>query len=181
MEFVPTHIPGAFEVRHDVFSDERGRFRRQYCEREFAAAGLTTHWVQVNQSVTLGAGSIRGMHFQNPPAAEAKFVGCTLGQAYDVAVDLRRGSPTFLKWVAVEIDESRSFYIPEGCAHGFQALSDEVHLTYLHSADYAPEAEDGIRFDDPAISIRWPLAPGTISDRDRSFALIDQHFEGVTL
>jgi dTDP-4-dehydrorhamnose 3,5-epimerase len=96
MEFVPTHIPGAFEVRHDVFSDERGRFRRQYCEREFAATGLTTHWVQVNQSVTLGAGSIRGMHFQNPPAAEAKFVGCTLGQAYDVAVDLRRGSPTFL-------------------------------------------------------------------------------------
>lgn len=180
MQFVPTHIPGAFEVRHDGLSDERGRFRRQYCEREFAAAGLNTRWVQVNQSVTLGAGSIRGMHFQNPPAAEAKFVGCTLGRAYDVAVDLRRGSPTFLKWVAVEIDESRSFYIPEGCAHGFQALTDEVHLIYLHSADYAPEAEDGIRFDDPAISIGWPLALGTISDRDRSFALIDQHFEGVT-
>ena len=181
MEFVATAIAGAFEVRHDVRSDERGRFRRQYCEREFAAAGFNTRWVQVNQSVTLGAGSIRGMHFQNPPSAEAKLVGCTFGRAYDVAVDLRRGSPTFLKWVVVEIDEARSFYIPEGCAHGFQALTGEVHLTYLHSAGYAPEAEGGIRFDDRAVGIGWPLPPGTISDRDRSFALIDQHFEGVTL
>jgi dTDP-4-dehydrorhamnose 3,5-epimerase len=179
MEFVPTSIAGAFEIRHAVRSDERGRFHRQYCEREFAAAGLNTRWVQVNQSVTLGAGSIRGMHFQRPPAAEAKLVSCTYGRAFDVAVDLRRDSDGFLKWTAVEIDESRSFYIPEGCAHGFQALSDEVHLVYMHGAFYAPEAEGGLRFDDPAIGIVWPLPIGTISDRDRSFAPIDSDFEGL--
>ncbi len=181
MEFVATDIPGAFEVIHDVRSDARGRFTRQYCEQEFAAAGLNTHWVQVNQSVTLGSGSVRGLHFQRPPHAEAKLVGCTLGRAFDVAVDLRRGSPTFLRWAAVEIDEGRSFYIPAGCAHGFQALSDEVHLTYLHSASYAPEAEDGVRFDDPALGIGWPRPIGTVSDRDRSFAPIDAAFEGLSV
>jgi dTDP-4-dehydrorhamnose 3,5-epimerase len=181
MEFLPTPIAGAFAVRHDVRSDQRGRFKRQYCEREFAAAGLDTHWVQVNHSVTLGAGSVRGMHFQRPPAAEAKLVSCPVGRAFDVLVDLRRGSPTFLGWTAVEIDETVSFHIPDGCAHGFQALSDEVHLIYQHSACYDPEAEAGVRFDDPAIGIAWPLPVGTVSDRDRSFPLIDDGFEGIVL
>jgi dTDP-4-dehydrorhamnose 3,5-epimerase len=181
MEFVAIAISGAFEVRHEARSDARGRFKRQYCEQEFAAAGLNTHWVQVNHSVTLGLGSVRGMHFQHPPHAEAKLVGCTLGRAFDVAVDLRRGSPSFLRWAAVEIGEGRSFYIPEGCAHGFQALSPEVHLAYMHSAPYAPEAEGGVRFDDPALGIAWPLPIGTVSDRDRSFALIDANFEGLSI
>ena len=179
MEFVPTSIAGAFEVRHDVRSDGRGRFKRQYCEREFAAAGLETRWVQVNHSVTLGQGAVRGLHFQRPPHAETKLVSCTYGRAFDVAVDLRRGSPTFLQWAAVEIGEATSFYIPEGCAHGFQALSDEVHLIYLHNALYAPEVEGGLRFDDPALGIAWPLPLGTVSDRDRSFALLDNGFEGL--
>lgn len=181
MEFIPTAIPGAFEIRHAVRFDDRGRFRRQYCEREFEAAGLITRWVQVNHSVTLGRGSIRGLHFQRPPAAEAKLVSCPVGHAFDVALDLRSGSPTFLKWAAVELDETTSFYIPEGCAHGFQALAEEVHLIYQHSAAYSPEAEGGVRFDDPAIGIEWPLPPGTISDRDRSFAPIDESFEGIVL
>lgn len=181
MIIVATTIAGAFEVRHDVRSDERGRFKRQYCEREFADAGLNTRWVQVNHSVTLGQGSIRGMHFQRPPAAEAKLVSCPVGRVFDVAVDLRRGSDTFLQWAAVEIDEATSFYIPEGCAHGFQTLTDEVHLIYLHSAFYAPEAEGGVRVDDPAIAIDWPQPLGTISERDRSFALIDSQFEGIAL
>jgi dTDP-4-dehydrorhamnose 3,5-epimerase len=181
MEFVAIAISGAFEVRHEMRSDARGRFKRQYCEQEFAAAGLNTHWVQVNHSVTLGLGSVRGMHFQHPPHAEAKLVGCTLGRAFDVAVDLRRGSPSFLRWAAVEIGEGRSFYIPEGCAHGFQALSPEVHLAYMHSAPYAPEAEGGVGFDDPALGIAWPLPIGTVSDRDRSFALIDANFEGLSI
>ena len=179
MEFVPTAISGAFEVRHDRHSDERGRFKRQYCEREFAAVGLNTHWVQVNHSVTLGAGTVRGMHFQQPPAAEAKLVSCPLGRAFDVAVDLRQGSATFLKWAAIEVDDGASFYIPEGCAHGFQALTDEVHLIYMHSAFYVPEAEGGLRFDDPAIGIDWPLPAGRISARDSSFALIGQDFQGM--
>jgi dTDP-4-dehydrorhamnose 3,5-epimerase len=181
MEFLPIAIDGAFAVRHDVRSDSRGRFRRQYCEREFADAGLNTRWVQVNHSVTLGAGSVRGMHFQRPPAAETKLVSCPFGRAFDVAVDLRQGSPTFLKWAAVEIDEATSFYIPESCAHGFQALTDEVHLIYQHSAYYAAEAEGGVRFDDPAIGIAWPLPIGTVSDRDRSLALIGAGFEGIVL
>jgi dTDP-4-dehydrorhamnose 3,5-epimerase len=181
MRFVPTSIAGAFDVRHDVRSDPRGRFKRQYCEAEFAAAGLNTRWVQVNHSVTLGRGSVRGMHFQRPPKAEAKLVSCTYGRAFDVAVDLRRGSETFLKWAAVEIDEATSFYLPEGCAHGFQALTDEVHLIYQHSAAYAPVAEGGVRHDDPALAIAWPLPIGTVSDRDRAFPSIGVGFEGVTL
>ena len=181
MRFVPLPIAGAFEVRHDLRSDPRGRFKRQYCEQEFAVAGLETRWVQVNHSVTLGKGSLRGMHFQRQPAAEAKLVSCPVGRAYDVAVDLRTGSPTFLKWAAVEIDEATSIYIPKGCAHGFQALSDEIHLIYQHSAPYSPESEGGVQFDDPAIGIEWPLPLGTISDRDRSFPLIDADFEGIRL
>ena len=181
MEFVPTQIAGAFAVRHDVRADERGRFTRQYCEREFAEAGLNTRWVQVNHSVTLGLGSIRGMHFQRPPAVETKLVSCPVGRAFDVAIDLRRGSDTFLKWAAVEIDEATSFYIPEGCAHGFQALTSEVQLIYMHSTFYAPDAEGGVRFDDPAIGIAWPLPPVNVSDRDQSFGLIDRDFEGVAL
>ena len=179
MEFAPTRIAGVFAVRHDVHADQRGRFKRQYCEREFAAAGLNTRWVQVNHSVTVGRGTIRGLHFQRPPYAEAKLVSCPVGRAYDVAVDLRSESDTFLQWVAVELDETTSLYIPEGCAHGFQALTDEVHLIYQHSADHAPEAEGGIRFDDPALGIAWPLPVGTVSERDRSFAPIAGGFEGI--
>ncbi len=181
MEFIPTAIPGAFEIRHDVRSDARGRFKRQYCQREFAAAGLCTRWVQVNHSVTLGKGSVRGLHFQRQPAAEAKLVSCPSGRAFDVVVDLRAGSTTFLKWAAIYIDETASLYIPEGCAHGFQALTDEMHLIYQHSAPYAPDAEGGVRFDDPAIAVEWPLPVGAISDRDRSFALIGDDFEGIAL
>jgi len=181
MQFDPTTIAGAFIVRHDVRADERGRFKRQYCEREFAAAGLNTRWVQVNHSITIGAGSIRGLHFQRPPHAEAKLVSCPVGRAFDVAVDLRRGSPTYLRWASIEIDETTSFYVPEGCAHGFQALTNEVHLIYLHSAGYAPDAEGGIRFDDPAIGIEWPLPAGTMSQRDLAFPLIGDGFEGISL
>jgi dTDP-4-dehydrorhamnose 3,5-epimerase len=181
MEFVPTPIAGAYIVRHDVRSDRRGRFKRQYCEHEFAAAGLNTHWVQVNHSLTLGLGSIRGMHFQRPPAAETKLVSCPVGRAFDAVVDLRAGSPTFLKWTVAEIDETASFYIPKGCAHGFQALTEEVHLIYQHSSPYDPSVEGGIRFDDPAIGIEWPLPVGTVSDRDRSFNLISDDFKGILL
>ena len=181
MQFEPTAIAGAVIVRHPRRRDERGNFSRLYCEREFAAAGLGTRWVQANHSVTLGAGSVRGMHFQRPPYAETKLVSCTAGRAFDVAVDLRSGSPTYLQWASVELDDATSFYIPQGCAHGFQALTGEVHLIYQHSDFYAPEAEAGVRFDDPALGIRWPLAIATVSDRDRSFPLISDVFESIVL
>lgn len=179
MEFVPTKIEGAFEVRMQVRSDARGRFHRGWCANAFAEAGIAADWVQMNHSVTLGKGSARGLHFQRPPHAEDKLVSCTLGRACDVAVDLRRGSPTFLKWAAVEISESASFYIPKGCAHGFQALEEEVHLLYLHSEYYTPQAEGGLRLDDPALGIDWPLSIGTLSERDRSFSPITPDFEGL--
>ncbi len=181
MRFEPTAIEGVTIVRRDGRGDERGRFSRLYCQREFAGAGLDTDWVQANHSLTLGAGSIRGLHFQRPPHAEIKLVSCIAGQAYDVAVDLRSGSRTYLHWTAVELDEDCGLYIPAGCAHGFQALTDEVHLVYQHSTFYAPEAEGGVRFDDPALGIDWPLAVATVSDRDRGFPLIDANFEGIAL
>ena len=181
MEFIPTKIAGAYEVRLTPHGDGRGRFRRTWCETAFAEAGLAPRWVQANHSVTNGRGSVRGLHFQHPPHAEDKLVTCTLGRAFDVAVDLRRGSPTFLRWAAVEIDEGASFYIPKGCAHGFQVLEDTVHLVYLHSYAYTPAAEGGLRVDDSRIAIDWPLPFGTQSERDRSFPLLETGFEGLTV
>lgn len=179
MEIVSTAIAGVFEIRLDVRADKRGRFKRHYCEKTFAEAGLMTRVVQVNHSITLGRGSLRGLHFQRPPYMEDKLVSCTLGRVFDVAVDLRRGSPTFLRWAAVELDESTAFHIPKGCAHGFQALSEEAHLVYLHSEYYAGAAEGGIRYDDPAIGIAWPLEPSNLSDRDLSFAAVTEEFESL--
>lgn len=181
MEIVPTAIAGVFEVRLAVRADKRGRFKRHYCEKTFGEAGLMTRVVQVNHSITLGRGSLRGLHFQRPPHSEDKLVSCTLGRVFDVAVDLRRGSPTYLHWAAVELDETRAFHIPKGCAHGFQTLSEEAHLVYLHSEYYAGEAEGGVRFDDPALAIAWPLEPSNLSDRDLSFAPIDEEFESLAL
>lgn len=181
MQFEPTEIAGAYKVRLDVHADQRGSFRRTWCGREFAEAGLAAEWVQMNHSVTIGIGSARGLHFQCPPRAEDKLVACSHGRAFDVAVDLRRGSPTFLRWTAVKLDRTTSFYIPKGCAHGFQTLEEEVHLLYLHSEYYAPEAEAGLRIDDPALGIEWPLPFGILSDRDRSFPLLDTGFAGLTI
>jgi dTDP-4-dehydrorhamnose 3,5-epimerase len=179
MEFLRTDIRGAYAVRLDVRGDARGRFKRHFCKRAFAEAGLATDFVQMNHSVTMDRGAIRGMHYQRPPAAEDKLVSCVLGSAFDVAVDLRRDSPTFLAWAPVEIDDRTAFYIPKGCAHGFQALTREVHLVYLHSEYYTPEAEGGVRFDDPTLAIDWPLPIGVTSERDRSFQLLGSDFEGL--
>jgi len=172
MQLVPAAIPGLFEVRFDVRVDHRGRFKRQYCRRVFDEAGLMTEIAQVNHSITLGRGSIRGLHYQLPPHAEDKLVTCTFGRVFDVAVDLRPDSPTWRQWVALELDETKAYYIPKGCAHGFQALTDEAHLVYLHSEYYEPQAERGVRFDDAALGIAWPLPPANLSDRDLAFPLL---------
>lgn len=179
MEFRSTSIAGVVELRLDVRGDERGQFKRHYCEREFAEAGLAVRWVQMNHSITRGAGTVRGLHYQLPPAAEDKLVSCTYGRVLDVAVDLRKDSPTFLDWVAVELNQSSALYIPKGCAHGFQTLTEEAHLVYLHSEFYAPELEAGVRIDDPAIGIDWPLPISIQSGRDSGFALLDDSFEGI--
>lgn len=183
MHLDPTPIAGVFEAQTDVLSDTRGRFSRLFCQSDLEAAHQARPIVQINYSVTRTAGTVRGLHFQYPPAAEGKWVRCLTGRVFDVAVDLRRGSPTFLRWHAVALDSARmnAIFIPEGCAHGFQVLEPESELLYLHTAPYAPALEAGVRFDDPSIRVAWPLPVTEISDRDRSHPLLDERFEGLTV
>jgi dTDP-4-dehydrorhamnose 3,5-epimerase len=179
MEIKPTRIAGVFELRLKVIGDERGRFKRHFCARTLANAGLPSTFVQLNHSITVGRGTLRGLHYQLPPCAEDKLISCTLGAVFDVAVDLRANSPTYLQWTAIELDETKAFLIPKGCAHGFQTLSDEAHLVYLHSEYYEPAAERGLRYDDARLAIAWPLEAQNVSERDLGFPLIDDAFEGI--
>lgn len=178
-----TPLAGVFEAHTDARRDERGRFARLFCTEDLAAAHRGRPIVQINHSITRQAGAIRGMHYQRPPAAEGKWVRCLKGRVFDVAVDLRRGSPTFLKWHAVELDGGRmnAIFIPEGCAHGFQVLEPDSELLYLHTAAYTPALEGGLRFDDPRVGIAWPLDVTEISERDRSHPLLDDRFEGIVV
>ncbi|NND33202.1 MAG: dTDP-4-dehydrorhamnose 3,5-epimerase [Saprospiraceae bacterium] len=181
MHINATEIKGVYTIDVDPFEDNRGWFARLYCRREFAAVGLHEDYVQVNQSVTHRKGSIRGMHYQLPPHAEVKLVRCLRGAVYDVAIDLRKGSPTFLNYYGLELSESnrRMIYIPKGFAHGFQTLTDECSLIYQHSAFYEPTAERGIRYDDPVIKIKWPLTISDISEKDKNLIFIDRLFDGI--
>ncbi len=152
--------------------DSRGRFTRLFCAKELAAVGLDKPIVNINHSLTEKRGTIRGMHFQHPPHAEIKIIKCLRGAIFDVLVDHRPDSPTYLRWEGVELTESndRMIYIPEGFAHGFQSLTDHVEMLYLHTEYYEKSSEGGLRFDDPKIKIAWRLPPTEISQRDLSFA-----------
>lgn len=181
MKLNSTPLDGLFEIRHTPTGDTRGRFTRLFCEQELAPILPNLHFTQINLSESHGCGTLRGMHYQKPPAAEAKLIRCLRGRVFDVAVDLRAGSLTFLQWHALELAEDNdcAVFIPEGFAHGFQTLSDEVHLLYMHTAPWTPACEAGLRHDDPRLAIAWPLAVTTISERDRNYALIDDAFAGV--
>lgn len=183
MTFIDTPLQGLFEVQSAPFGDERGKFTRLYCEREFAPLHANLHIAQINLSETRRRGTVRGMHYQMPPSAEAKFIRCLRGRVFDVAVDLRQGSKTFLQWHALELNDEndRAIFIPEGFAHGFQSLSDDVQLLYLHTAPWSQPHEAGLRHDDPRLNVRWPLSTTTISARDRNFPLIKDDFAGVKL
>ena len=174
MEITPTTIPGVLIAETRLQVDHRGVFARLYCESELAGIIGNRHIVQINHSRTAAVGAIRGMHFQHPPHAEMKLVRCLKGRVWDVAVDLRADSPTFLKWHAEELtpENARMLVIPHGCAHGFQVLEPESELLYLHTACYAPEAEGGVRHDDPQLGIAWPL-------RDRGHPLVGPDFSGL--
>lgn len=171
MEFTELSIPGAFRVELEPHADERGFFARAWCRREFADRGITSDFVQANLSFTRRAGTVRGLHYQEPPHAEAKLVRCLRGSVYDVMVDLRPDSPAHLEWLGCELtpDDRTALHVPEGCAHGYQALEDESELFYLVSEFYAPDAEGGIRFDDPALGIQWPRPVSLVSQKDRSW------------
>ncbi len=173
MIFSQTSIPGVVLVRPEPRVDERGFFARAWCQREFAAHRLNPALVQCSISFSRARGTLRGLHFQLPPHEEAKLVRCTAGAVYDVVVDLRPGSPTFRRWHAVELSAANHamLYVPEGVAQGFQTLQDDVEVFYQMSQFHAPEAAHGVRFDDPALGIRWPLPVTAISPRDRAWPL----------
>jgi dTDP-4-dehydrorhamnose 3,5-epimerase len=171
MIFLSTDIAGVVHVRIEPHADDRGLFARTFCAQEFEAAGLRHFVAQANVSFNHRRGTLRGLHFQRPPAAEAKLVRCTRGRVFDVAVDLRPESSTFLRHVAVELEAGarNALYVPEGCAHGYLTLEDACEVTYQVSAFYAPGAEAGLRWDDPMLAITWPEAVRVISDKDAAW------------
>lgn len=179
-EFAPTPLPGVTVVQRQLREDDRGYLSRFYCAEEFGVGGLAKRIAQINHTLTRRRGTVRGLHFQRSPHAEAKIVSCLRGEIFDVAVDLRRSSPTFLAWYGVVLSEAnhRSLLVPEGFAHGFQALTDDCEILYLVTAPYAPEAEGGLLATDPRIGVQWPLPITDMSDRDRSHALITDAFMG---
>lgn len=181
MIFQPIKLDGAYLVELTPFGDSRGWFARTFCKHEFEKIGHTKEWLQLNQSFTNQQGAIRGMHYQLPPFSEIKLVRCIAGAVFDVLIDLRKDSATFLQWFGTELsaENKKMMYIPEGFAHGFQTLSDNCGLIYHHTAFYTPGAEGGIRYNDPAVNIQWPLEVIEISERDQQHPLIDSTFKAI--
>jgi len=173
MQFLKTKIDGVWEIKPDLRQDERGRFFRAWCLREFADHGINFVPLQANMGFSLLRGTLRGMHFQSEPALEAKLIRCTRGSMFDVALDLRPGSPTFSQWFGTTLtaENGQMLYIPEGCAHGYQTLEDQTEMHYMASQVYTPAACRGVRFDGPSFSIEWPMAPTSISEQDRNWPL----------
>lgn len=171
MIFTETKLKGAFIVDVERKLDERGFFVRAFCQNEFAARGLKSTIAQANVAHNLRKGTIRGMHFQYPPAAETKFVRCTRGAILDIIVDLRPESPTYLEHIAVELSEEnmRGLYVPERFAHGYQVLLDGTDTTYQVGAFYAPQLEGGLRYDDPHLCLGWPMPVSVVSEKDQGF------------
>ena len=171
MKFRELELAGAFIVEPERFEDERGFFARAFCRNEFDRHGLNSSVAQCNLAFNARKGTLRGLHYQVPPHAEAKFIRCVRGAIYDVIVDLRPDSPTYLQHFGLELssDNRSALYVPERFAHGYQALTDNAEVFYQVSEFYAPGAERGIRYDEPAIRIEWPLPVSVISDKDASW------------
>lgn len=175
MTFKETELKGSFIIDLSLLADSRGWFARTFCKDEFLQIGHTKEWVQINHSFTLAKGTIRGMHYQIAPHQEIKMVRCIAGSVYDVIIDLRKNSETYLRWVGTELSAAnkKMLYIPQGFAHGFQTLSDNAELIYHHSEFYNAGSEAGIRFNDPAVNIIWPLPESEISEKDNHFSFIN--------
>jgi len=178
-----TKLDGLAVVQRTMVGDERGCLSRLFCAEELRAAGWMWPISQINHALTTVAGTVRGMHFQYPPKAEAKLVSCLRGAVWDVAVDLRKGSPTFLHWHAEELSAAnrRALLIPPGFAHGFQSLEPDCELLYLHSEAYDPALEGALNPRDPALGITWPREIAVISDKDAKQPMISSNFQGVSL
>lgn len=180
-DFIATPLSGLVLVQRKAIEDDRGFLSRFHCSEEFHEIGFNKSIAQINHTLTRKKGAVRGLHFQYQPHAETKLVSCLRGEILDVAVDIRRGSPTFLHWHGeiLSATNRKSLLIPEGFAHGFQALTEDSELIYLHTAFYRPEAEGTLNLADSKLSIAWPLPIGDLSARDRNHAFIDENFQGV--
>jgi dTDP-4-dehydrorhamnose 3,5-epimerase len=176
LKLVDTPLPGLVVVELEPIGDARGSFARSFCARQFAEHGLDATVAQCNISFNAKAGTLRGLHFQAPPHEEAKLVRCTRGAIYDVAVDIRPTSSSYLRWYALELtpDNGRMLFIPRGFAHGFQTLADATEVFYLMSEFYHPGSGRGLRWDDPALAIPWPLPDPILSEKDGMYCLIDR-------
>lgn len=179
MHFKETKLPGVWVIDPVFHADNRGRFFRAWCSRELADHGIDFVPIQANIGLSVMKGTIRGMHYQTEPDVEAKLVRCTKGAIFDVALDLRPGSPTFRQWFDVELtaENGRMLYLPAMCAHGYQTLKARTEMFYMTSQVYSPQSVRGARFDDPAFSIQWPLIPSVISPQDRNWPLTKESTE----
>lgn len=175
MRFTATDIPGVLVFDAEPRTDERGWFMRVWCAREFAAAGIRAPMVQASLSCSVRRGTLRGLHFQLPPSREGKLVRCVRGEMHDVLVDLRCDSPTWLGSFTVRLTGGGpvAVYVPPGVAHGFQTLADDTQVLYQMTDEYRPELSAGVRWDDPALNLRWPLEPTAMADRDRGYPDLD--------
>lgn len=182
-DFIKTRLTGLYEIRRKPIADNRGFFTRFFCAEEFKEVGLDRTLAQLNHTLTKEKGAIRGIHFQYPPHTETKIVSCMKGEVLDIAVDLRRNSPTFLKWHSVILSASQqnALYIPDGFAHGFQTLTENCELLYMHTQFFTPGAEGALNAFDPSLGIEWPLPVTNMSERDKNHPLIDKNFNGVEL
>lgn len=183
MEFIETNFNGLYCIRNNKIEDERGFFARTFCKREFEKISFFKDFVQFNHSDNAKKGTLRGMHYQSMPHVETKLIRCLKGSVLDVAVDIRKDSPTFLKYFAIELNEENmiSILIPEGFAHGFQTLDNNSILIYHHTEYYNQHVEAGIRYNDPSIGINWPLPIVNLSNKDKNYPLIDNNFQGIKL
>lgn len=182
-DFIATPLSELVLVQRKAIEDSRGFLSRFYCENEFCNVGINKPIIQINHTLTRNKGAVRGLHFQYPPYAEIKLVSCLQGEVFDVAVDLRRDSSTYLRWYGAKLTSQnrQSLLIPEGFAHGFQTLTENCELLYLHTAAYQPESEGALNVSDPALAIAWPLVITEISERDRNHKMLEQNFQGINL
>ncbi|CAN5284742.1 dTDP-4-dehydrorhamnose 3,5-epimerase [soil metagenome] len=183
MEFIETPLQGLYVIKPRILKDDRGLFTRTFCSNEFAQIGFSQNFVQFNESVNLNKGTVRGMHYQNTPFSDAKLIRCTQGKVWDVIIDIRKNSATFLQYYSVELssDNKLSVFIPEGFAHGFQTLEDNSTIIYHHTQYYAPDSEGGINFSDPLIGIKWPAEPVKMSSKDLTYRFINNDFKGIDI
>jgi len=183
LAFHKTSIPGLWKAQRKAAKDGRGSFSRLFCAEEFRRVGLTKPIVQINHSINLRKGVVRGLHFQHPPFSEIKIVSCIRGKVFDVTVDIRAGSKTFLHYYGVILSgkNEESIFIPEGFAHGFQTLEDECELLYFHTEYFTKGKEGALNITDPRLSIDWPLPPIGLSERDQCHPFIDEDFSGICI